>query len=357
MVYCRVNLVWFQRCSAGGNRSMANNPVEDAVLSTAVVAVAENLRRRLAPLVSAAEHNEQHVADVHFAMTQGLLALADLNCWGPQNRIPSSHLWKTVGDILGLGRLQRHAREKPHGYAGDFEMLDMICQNERFGTGIAWTFDDFFQRQPAPTAVRNRAEIVAARMAQQLRAAAASRFEIVSLGSGPAFDLTLLGAEISPRSHPFSNCDCRLTLIDLDPRALDFAVGRLSPYFPASALHAERVNLKRVLQNKKVLQRLGRADFLSCPGFFDYLNHEEAVSMLGRLWAVMKPGSELLVFAFSEDNPSRAYMEWIGNWYLIYRSPAQMQQLAQEAGLNSGQYEVDAESSGVNLFIHARKLV
>lgn len=333
----------------------ANYPADDSGLSSAIVSIGERLVRRLAPLAALIEHDVNQRAAVHESMTEALVALAALEHWGPQNRLPSSHLWNVAGKILSLGRLQRHAREKPHGYAGDFEMLNMICQDDRFGTGLAWSFDDFFQHQPAPTAVRNRAQIAAARMADLVRRQGGRTVHLASLGSGPAFDLQLLGDKLSAIPAGIPGSTIQLTLLDLDPHALEFATRRLGGRFPPGTIHSERVNLKRVIQNSRAMQTIARADFLSCPGFFDYLDHQQAVAMLSEFWARMKPESELLVFAFSEDNPSRAYMEWIGNWYLIYRSKAQMLQLADESGLSRGQYEVDTEAAGVNLFIHARK--
>jgi hypothetical protein len=49
-------------------------------------------------------------------------------------------------------------------------------------------------------------------------------------------------------------------------------------------------------------------------------------------------------------------MEWLGNWYLIYRTPQQLEQLAIAAGLPSSAIGLGSEPLGVDLFLSARKL-
>jgi hypothetical protein len=48
-------------------------------------------------------------------------------------------------------------------------------------------------------------------------------------------------------------------------------------------------------------------------------------------------------------------MEWIGNWYLTYRTPAELERLALQAGIPRDRFSVACEPSGVNLFLVARK--
>ena len=40
-------------------------------------------------------------------------------------------------------------------------------------------------------------------------------------------------------------------------------------------------------------------------------------------------------------------MEWIGNWYVIHRETARLQELIQAAGIT--QFEIITEPAGVNL--------
>ncbi len=120
---------------------------------------------------------------------------------------------------------------------------------------------------------------------------------------------------------------------------------------PADQLHFERANLKRLPQLPSVVGHLAESDLLFCAGFFDYLSEAEAARMLQSLWSCVAASGELLIFNFSTYNPSRPYMEWIGNWYLQYRTEEQLSQLASAAGLTDGAAEVASEPERVNLFL------
>jgi hypothetical protein len=100
---------------------------------------------------------------------------------------------------------------------------------------------------------------------------------------------------------------------------------------------------------------LAGADLIFCTGLFDYLDDPTAAEMLSVLWQQLGAGGQLRVFNFSPVNPTRAYMEWLGNWYLTYRTDSQMQSLAAAAGIPPECCAIGAEPLGVNLFVTATK--
>ena len=100
---------------------------------------------------------------------------------------------------------------------------------------------------------------------------------------------------------------------------------------------------------------LGNPDFLVCSGFFDYLDDPPAAALLGLFWRQLAAGGLLVVGNFAAHNPSRAYMEWIGNWYLKYRTTKQMEGLAVQAGIPRACFRVGCERTGVDLFLVVTK--
>jgi hypothetical protein len=48
-------------------------------------------------------------------------------------------------------------------------------------------------------------------------------------------------------------------------------------------------------------------------------------------------------------------MEWIGNWYLTYRTRDELAELAQVAGIPRTAFTLGVEAAGVNLYLHAAK--
>ena len=61
----------------------------------------------------------------------------------------------------------------------------------------------------------------------------------------------------------------------------------------------------------------------------------------------------MLVGNFAPHCPTRVYMEWIGNWYLNYRTAEELAGLASMAGIPSASFSVVSERLGIDGFIEA----
>jgi SAM-dependent methyltransferase len=146
-----------------------------------------------------------------------------------------------------------------------------------------------------------------------------------------------------------------VTLLDLDPAAIDFARQQLAPWLPPERLSTGAVNLFRLPERPQLAGPLADADLLLCPGIFDYLADAAAVAMLRLFWRRLAPGGMLSVMQFAPHNPSRALMEWIGNWQLIYRDESQLRQIVAAAGIPPAAARFAAEPLGVDLFVTAIK--
>jgi len=285
------------------------------------------------------------------ALQEALDRLSATGCRGEANRLPSGELWRIAGRWLEVGTLQLRARTKPRGYAGDFEMLEQICTHHVCDHPLGAVFDRFFQAQAAPQAVRNRTNLIAASIARFVRDCRVTPVHVVSVGSGPAIDLQRACAAVTEAERR----RLRITLLDLDPVALDHARWRLSALIDGQQRRLVRENLFRLAQPGRSNDALREVDFLICSGLFDYLDEAAAVAMLSHFWDSLRPAGQALVFNFAPHNPSRAYMEWIGNWYLTYRTAEQLHDVAARAGIPHGCVTVAAEASGVDLYWHVRR--
>ncbi len=293
--------------------------------------VATDLVRQL----NVAEQQRGHDGDearfqdaITVALDAAMDRLREIDVWGPANRMASNEFWRIAEPWLEHGELQVHARTKPRGYAGDFELLRKICYQIAVQHPLGGACDRYFLQEAAPAAVRCRTELVTQRLIRRSELMSSQPLRIVSVGSGPAIELQQ-AVERLPES---ARQRVRITLLDLDQQALDYASDQLTPLLDSCGLHAIRANLARLPGNPKLLTAISPADYLFCPGFFDYLDDAAAVAMLKLFFRALAPGGELTVFNFSPSNTSRAYMEWIGNWYLTYRDEKAMGRLANQLG-------------------------
>lgn len=291
------------------------------------------------------------IALVDRALSDCRNRLSTAEIWGPSNRGPSHWLWDIAGPWLKRGWLQTRAREKPRGYPGDYELLARMIENRLCEDPLGAALDHFFQNQGAPAAVRRRTQLVASEIARERILSPDGPFVVTSVGCGPAFDvrrgLAMLPAKVRK--------GVEVRLIDLDPAALDYASLGLANVVEPDQIHILAENAIRRPPRPLFREFLQGSRIIICTGLCDYLSDEEMSRFLRLLWNALAPGGLLLVGNFAPNNPTRAYMEWVGNWYLSYRSEDDMQTVASAADIPSECSTIVSEPLGINLFLEARK--
>ncbi len=325
---------------------------------------AEELAERLRAVDSLPVTGESEAARydrVKAALDNCLSCLHPLGLVGPDNRLPSSELWNIAGELLTRGWLQNQARTKPRGYAGDYQMLARIYENRLCEDPLGRQFDRYFQEEAAPRAVRNRMAMMTEWIVGAVRSTAPSPLAPLPQGErrvkvaivGSAFGLEVRDALVQLGEHERGRVSA--TLLDLDWAAIEYARQQLNGLVAGDRLNGVSANLFRLPERDSLAAHLDDTDLLLCPGLFDYFDDATATAMLQTFWQRLAPGGRLAVFQFAPHNPTRAYMEWLGNWYLIYRTHEQLRQLAIDAGLPLSRVELSSEPLGVDLLLVATK--
>lgn len=287
------------------------------------------------------------------AMDRCLAKLAETGWMGSANQLISSEFWRVAGNRLRCGRLQLRAREKPRGYAGDFETIQLFYENSICDDPLGRLFDRYFQQQTAVEAVRARIELVASCLLDAATQRPQERaFRIASIGSGPAIEIQL-AMQLLPDECREA---VRIDLFDLDQDALEHAAARIGPMLSARQMQTHRENLYRLAESTSAIAALRDCNFVFCTGLFDYLSDEAAVRFMKFLYDSLAPGGRLMVGNFAPHNPSRTYMEWIGNWYLLYRDANDLARLAARAGIPIERLRVRPERTGIDLFLSADRV-
>jgi hypothetical protein len=331
-----------------------------AMSNAAILELVRNAARELLDELSAVERQlDPHRADEQYrqvaaALDRCLDKLSGLGLWGLDVRLPSSELWSIAGHLLARGWLQNRARSKPRGYAGDYELLARMYQHHLCEDPLGQLFDRYFQDEAAPRAVRNRMQMMADWVFEAIsgrslagKAAQTSPFHLAIVGS--AFGLEVKDA--LQRLDTSLRQWLRVTLLDLDPEAIEFARRELETLLGPDQLTAISANLFRLAQRPQIAALLDGADLIFCPGIFDYLDDAAAAQMLRVLWERLADGGRVTVFQFAPHNPSRAYMEWIANWYLTYRDERQLRKLVEAVGVSETSADFGAEPLGVDLYL------
>jgi extracellular factor (EF) 3-hydroxypalmitic acid methyl ester biosynthesis protein len=159
--------------------------------------------------------------------------------------------------------------------------------------------------------------------------------------------------EQSPELGPYID----VALIDQEERVLTFCERTLSPIAikTGAKVHFIKESVRRLLTAKKLKEALGERDFIYSAGLFDYLNTRSFSALLSVLYDALAPSGHLAIGNVASNNPSRYFMEYCLDWFLIHRSRADLLSFADALTPTPARAEVDAEPSGVNLFLHIWK--
>lgn len=227
--------------------------------------------------------------------------------------------------------LQGHVNIKPHGYDGDYQIIDNIYRSKVSHIPKMGNWDKFFYKGVAPQAVKNRKEFFLNLLKLQPEGS-----KILNLASGPCTDLLEFAIQ-SDKYLQFHN-------IDLDANAIAFAKSQLHGTNTLD-LEFEKVNVFKFIPSEQY-------DLIWSAGLFDYFDDKIFKKLLTRFSKYVKPGGKMVIGNFSHKNTSRAYMEY-GFWFLNHRD----EKLLQELGKVDESFEVSVhkEPLGVNLFLTLTK--
>ncbi|WP_162176369.1 class I SAM-dependent methyltransferase [Enterovibrio calviensis] len=269
----------------------------------------------------------------------------DLNQWfqliGEKSRTKAitqdqlTEMWSAFGDAFSTNTMQGFVVNKPHGYAGDFEIIDKIYTKWLSPTKHLENWDRFFHWQKASIAVRNRKAYFKSLLSEVDNSEVENPL-ILNVGSGPCRDIFEYQEEEPSTKIKF---EC----IDMDSRAIEYSKTILS----GENVEHFCLNAFKFRPNKEY-------DLVWSAGLFDYLDDKQFVFLLRSLLDSVATGGELVVGNFSEKNPSRDYMEF-GGWFLHHRTEEKLTQLAQKADGDNYVITIDREPSGVNLFLRITK--
>lgn len=250
------------------------------------------------------------------------------------------HLLDSAGDAMSSPQtMQGFVRIRPHGYPGDFEVIDRIYQEWHSPNPDLVKWDRFFHSRAAPRAVRNRKKYFLAWLSEQeARLSNHPRLRLLNVGSGPGRDLQEYFV-----NTPNSRILC--TSIDNDARAIAHAATVCKSV-------SKRVSFRQ--ENALRFRPSESPHLIWSAGLFDYLNDRLFVTLLRRMWRMLAAGGEMVIGNFSPMNSTRGYME-MGGWVLHHRDRAQLETLALKAGVPWEGINISSEAEGINLFSHLRK--
>ncbi len=254
--------------------------------------------------------------------------------------------------LMGKSPILRRCFDKPLGYAGDYEMMNMLYRDHAEGDSLFGKVLNIYAAQEAAAQANiNRLEYLGVRIREAL-AKSTGRVRIASIGCGPGREISKLLTE-----HPELGPRLDIALIDQEDRAIAFCERTIGPLAVKSGARVQVIkeSVRRLLTTKKLSEALGPRELIYSAGLFDYLNERSVTALMTALYEALVPGGELAIGNVAAHNPTRHFMEYCLDWFLIHRSPADLLAFAEPLRPAPSRMEVDAEPLGVNLFLRLWK--
>lgn len=247
--------------------------------------------------------------------------------------------------------------QKPLGYAGDYEMVNMILRNGYEGGSLfAKVVNTWFLRQPPARAHRNRIKFLTATLRSESlrRRAQRAPARVLSLACGSAHEIQAFLDQ-----DPLSD-QTRITLIDFNEETLRYAQAAIEAIKSRRArqtrLEYVRKSVQQILKEsaRSIHQPDREYDFVYCAGLLDYLSDPICQRLINVMYDWVTPGGLLVVTNVEPSNPLRNGMEHLLDWHLIYRTAQDMRRLVPTRAPAEVSC-VRCDDTGVNLFLEVRK--
>ncbi|MCM8780441.1 MAG: class I SAM-dependent methyltransferase [Candidatus Omnitrophica bacterium] len=233
--------------------------------------------------------------------------------------------------------------DKPFGYAGDFKIIDDIYLNQVRTEGFDSLWDRWFQQLAASCAVRERKEDFKKIIYDFIKNRRNEELRVMDLGCGSCREIREL-FEIDSDGVLF---DVIFDCYDFDIRAIEYAKQLLNNL---NNVNFFQKNAIRLALRKDIKDEIGyKYDLIYSSGLFDYLDERIAVRLINNLNRLLKQDGIMIISNVRDkySNTSSIWMEWIGEWYLIYRTESEFEKIFIDSGISPKNIKIIPQHSKI----------
>jgi extracellular factor (EF) 3-hydroxypalmitic acid methyl ester biosynthesis protein len=247
---------------------------------------------------------------------------------------------------------------KPLGYAGDYEMVNMILRDPIEGASLfAKVLNTHFVGVAPAEGHRNRVTYLNQALREETKKRAKSGLitNIFNLGCGPAKEIQdfLVYDDLCERAT--------FTLLDFNDETLAYTGKLLNDikmkYQRQTPITTVQRSVHQILKEGPRGPETGKDtlyDVVYCAGLFDYLSDRVCRKLMDIFYEMLVPGGLLIATNVEASNPARQMMEYLMDWHLIYRDAEQLMTVAPQKAPREN-CRVLSDNTKVNIFLEVRK--
>ena len=214
-------------------------------------------------------------------------------------------------DLFRQEPLTARCLARPRGYAGDAVMIDHLYSPPADPRTVAERLTATHANSGAGLAVRHRRDLLASRITALAAAEPGAR--VLSVACGHFREYALVPESARARLG-------EVWAVDQDAESLAVVENQTG----GCNVRTIRASIVDWVREPPPLEPF---DLVYAAGLFDYFLQPTARRIAAALWAAVKPGGVLLVPNFHPDTAYRGFMEAVMDWWLVYRTEAELTDL------------------------------
>lgn len=245
------------------------------------------------------------------------------------------------------------AYQKPRGYAGDYVMMNMLCDDNVYvgRTLFEKCIHRFSITSPSGSLVKSRLQVISQVLEKTVLETLKKRdrVKVMDLACGPSIPIQAF------LRRPEGRC-LEVTFIDQDAEAIGFLRSDIQnlkdQYGGPAKVHYYNQSIRDLLSDPQQLEVLSGQDLILCSGLFDYLDDDTARLLLQVLYTLAVSLGTLLIGNISPRLTTKIFQWYVNEWPLTYRDEEELKSLAPEGC----ETKILSEPLGFNLFLRMTKL-
>ncbi|MCX5727036.1 MAG: class I SAM-dependent methyltransferase [Candidatus Saganbacteria bacterium] len=247
------------------------------------------------------------------------------------------------------GKIMTRALEKPRGYAGDYEMLEIIYNDKPLSEGFGYYFDMGFLAGGLTVAVRNRKNKMVEILGNLIINWKGSELHILNLACGSCRDIKdLFASEFIPKTNINISC------LDQDEKALEFSKNSLKSLPGNIKVNFTKEDIMHLIRDKKP-EILNNQHIIYSIGLADYLPDRILMKLISNCYNAL-PAEGKLVISYKDRNKYAPIREdWLTDWKFVPRDENTVLQMMEKLHISRSSIEITREPSQIVFFITLKK--
>ncbi len=246
---------------------------------------------------------------------------------------------ETIAPWFDQSPLMHHAKTKPRGYPGDYEMLLTIYSRQPQAGGLGGYLDQYFLDTALGRAVPARMRCARDFLIEQVQQRTGP-VKILNVACGP-FQEHAVG-NMFPTNRPV-----QVTCVDYDSAALAHVESLAGLRDTGQTdIRCVRYNALRLATPAPFQEQHGTFDVVYSIGLFDYIPDRYLVPMMSGLRQLLTETGTLYVAFKDMRRYDKTDYQWLVDWHFLQRTEEECRDLLVQAGVDGPSLKMTRDETG-----------